>query len=198
MTSRPNFLSIDCLFESDRSEVGDSPACASPKRARMSAEPAKAGDMTPFSSTWAPRLWTTPSSLRNLASNSASGGFLDFLGARPGPGNTHSIPALTQFAHGFSLSHLTFRRRHVTQLRGLWRGAGGLIVAPFWVFAGSAAEPSLSLLVGSRLGRMPFSMPCDIFGYASVHTQVMAIARDVLWNLTNVVSSSGSGERARR
>src|SRR6187402_1688491 len=91
----------------------------------MSADPASAGDTTtPFSSTWAPRLWTTPSNFRSRDNNSASGAFLDLRGALPGPGKTHSIPALTQFAHGLCLLHLTFLRRQVTQLRGFRCGAG--------------------------------------------------------------------------
>lgn len=39
-------------------------------------------------------------------------------GARPGAGKTHWMWALRQLPHGINLSHLTFRRRHVTQLRG--------------------------------------------------------------------------------
>lgn len=41
------------------------------------------------------------------------------LGALPGAGNTHWICALRQLPQGMNLSHLTLRRRHVTQLRGL-------------------------------------------------------------------------------
>src|ERR1700677_2795629 len=74
----------------------------------------------PSSSTWAPRLCTTPSSLLNRASSSVSGGFLLFRGARPGPGKIHSICAFVQFPQlGCTLSHLTFRLRHVTQDRML-------------------------------------------------------------------------------
>ena len=36
------------------------------------------------------------------------GGFLLRLGALPGPGNTHSTPALLQFEQGCLLSHRTF------------------------------------------------------------------------------------------
>lgn len=75
------------------------------------------------SSTCAFRLCTTPSSRRNLSMSSPSGGFLLFRGARPGPGNTHSILARAQFEHGCFLSHLTFLRRHVTQERGFGVGA---------------------------------------------------------------------------
>jgi hypothetical protein len=146
MTRRPRLLSIDCLFESERSDVGDSPPGTSPNRARMSADPATAGVTTPCSSTCAPRLWTTPSSLRSRASNSASGGFLDFRGARPGPGKTHSIAALTQLAHGFSLLHLTLRRRHVTQLRGFKRGA----VAVFVVAASALPSPFTGAAEGAE------------------------------------------------
>ncbi len=75
------------------------------------------------SSTWALRLDTTPSNRLSLSSSSASGGFLLFLGARPGPGKTHSILARTQLEHGFFLSHLTLRRRQVTHERGFGVGA---------------------------------------------------------------------------
>ncbi len=147
MTSRPRVLSIDCLFESERSDVGESPECVSPNvRARMSADPVMLGDTSPLSSTCAPRLWTTPSSLLNRARSSASGAFLDLRGALPGAGKTHSIPALTQLAHGFSLLHRTLRRRHVTQLRGFKRGADALwvgrAVALSSTFEGSGVEPA--------------------------------------------------------
>src|SRR5271168_3333467 len=72
------------------------------------------------SSTCAPKLCMTPSSFFSLASSSASCGFLVFLFALPGPGKTHSMPALLQFVHeGWILSQRTFLRRHVTQLRWL-------------------------------------------------------------------------------
>jgi len=74
--------------------------------------------MPPSSSTCAPKLLTTPSSLLSRESSSLSGGFLAFLGALPGPGKMHSIPCFVQFEHGFFLSQRTFLRRHVTQLRG--------------------------------------------------------------------------------
>ena len=57
---------------------------------------------------------TTPSSLLSLASSSVSGGFLLLLGALPGPGNTHSIPALLQLIHGCRLSQRTFLFLQVT------------------------------------------------------------------------------------
>ncbi len=117
-TSLPNLLSTELrlmLFGLS----GELSPC--PSRWAVSRE---TGDCRspPFSSTWAPKLCTTPSSFFNRASNSASGGFLDLRGARPGPGKTHSMPALTQFEHGLCLLHLTFLRRHVTQERGLRSG----------------------------------------------------------------------------
>ena len=47
-----------------------------------------------------------------------SGGFLVRRGALPGPGKTHSMPALLQFEHGCLLSHLTLRRLQVVHDRG--------------------------------------------------------------------------------
>jgi hypothetical protein len=73
-------------------------------------------------STWAFRLVTTPSRRRSLSNNSASGGFLLFRGARPGPGKMQSILARTQLEHGFFLSHLTLRLRQVTHDRGFGVG----------------------------------------------------------------------------
>jgi hypothetical protein len=46
--------------------------------------------------------------------SSPSGGFLDLRGARPGPGNMHSIFALAQLEQGCTLLHLTLRFRQVT------------------------------------------------------------------------------------
>lgn len=82
------------------------------------------------SSTCAFKLCTTPSNLRNRSISSPSGGFLLFLGARPGPGNTHSIFARAQLEQGCFLSHLTLRLRHVTQDRG-FGGPEGLEMLPF-------------------------------------------------------------------
>lgn len=81
---------------------------------------------SPFSSSsskFFPRCCTTPSSRRNLANSSASGGFRLRRGARPGPGKTHSMSALVQFEHGCRLSHRTFLFLHVTQDLGLGCGA---------------------------------------------------------------------------
>ena len=121
MTSLPSRLSTELRLIT----VGPDPysgELSPPFPLRISAD----GDCKspPFSSTCAPRLVTTPSSFFNLASNSASGGLRLLRGARPGPGKTHSMPALVQLLHGSCLLHLTFRRRHVTQLRGLrwWFG----------------------------------------------------------------------------
>lgn len=92
------------------------------------------------SSTCALRVETTPSNRLNRSSSSASGGFLLLRGARPGPGKTQSILARTQLEHGFFLSHLTLRRRQVTQDRGLG--------------VGPAEEDPLMLpfVLGTRLG----------------------------------------------
>lgn len=67
----------------------------------------------------------TPSRRRKRESSSASGGRLDLRGARPGGGNTQSIPALTQLEQGERLLQRTFRRRQVTQLRALAISAAG-------------------------------------------------------------------------
>ena len=75
-------------------------------------------------STPLPRLCTTPSRRRSLASNSESGGFLLRLGARPGRGNMHSIPALLQLEHGCFLSHLTFLFLHVVHDLGFMLAVG--------------------------------------------------------------------------
>lgn len=71
----------------------------------------------------------TPSNLRKRESSSASGGRLDFRGARPGGGKIQSIPALTQLEHGVRLLQRTLRRRQVTQLRELASGGGRGAVA---------------------------------------------------------------------
>lgn len=81
------------------------------------------------SSTCAFKLWTTPSKRRNLSMSSPSGGFLLFLGARPGPGKMHSIFARVQFEHGCFLSHFTLRRRHVTQERGFGAELAPLVLS---------------------------------------------------------------------
>jgi hypothetical protein len=74
----------------------------------------------PSSSTCAPRLCTTPSSRLRRASSSVSGGFLLLRGARPGPGNMHSMCAFVQLPQeGWTLSQRTFRLRQVTQERML-------------------------------------------------------------------------------
>jgi hypothetical protein len=69
----------------------------------------------------------TPSSLRRRERSSASGGRLDFLGARPGGGKIQSIPALVQLEHGVRLLQRTLRRRQVTQLRELSEGGRGAV-----------------------------------------------------------------------
>lgn len=56
-----------------------------------------------------------------------------------------SIPALTQFEHGSRLLHRTFRRRQVTQLRGLRRESGFVFVV---VVVGSFGEaPAVVVLL---------------------------------------------------
>jgi hypothetical protein len=71
------------------------------------------------SSTCALSVCTTLSSFFSLSMSSPSGAFLDLRGARPGPGNIHSIFARAQLEHGCFLSHLTLRLRHVMQDLGL-------------------------------------------------------------------------------
>ena len=46
------------------------------------------------------KLPITPSKCRKRERSSVSGGRLDFLGARPGGGNTHSMPDLAQLEQG--------------------------------------------------------------------------------------------------
>src|SRR4051794_31743299 len=141
------------------------------------------------SSICAPKLCMTPSSFFSLASSSASCGFLGFLFALPGPGKTHSIPALLQFVHeGWILSQRTFLRRHVTQLRWLrWAesdraGCLGLVL-PLLVsgvfFTSTESEPAgvdsdiLFHLPGSAVGDW---MKCGCSTFAG---RIVSVRQDV-------------------
>lgn len=89
-----------------------------------------------------------PSSFRSRSSSSASGGLRALRGARPGAGKMHSMRALVQLVHGCFLSHLTFRRRQVTQERGLRAEAPlALLMLLLWVggegFETRSPEPLL-------------------------------------------------------
>lgn len=104
--------------------------------------------------------FTTPSSLLSRSRSSLSlpsPGFLGFRGALPGAGKTHSMCALLQLVHGYSLSHFTLRFRQVTHDLGFkarpCSSISGLGGRPLWFGAlVRVAGSSFNVGIGASLG----------------------------------------------